>query len=147
MTVERTPEAIAKASKRAGRSLKMIREGVDRGSREPWKYVLSMALKGCPSSRDWRQLAKSDPHKWAAGVKSLAEPAGYVPRTVNVEARVDLSAVVTELAARLGPERASTMLDAMGLPSSLIAAGQGVTVEGSLDVGPDEAGAPLQDVS
>ncbi len=95
-------------------------EYVRKGARDPFQFALATALAGGPSQRDWRKLAREKPHLWAGAVQKLAEPAGYVPRSMSVQVSAEASDVAGELVRRFGSDGARQMLEAAGLPTSLL---------------------------
>lgn len=111
-----------KVVKMGERSVRRLHEQVSRGSRDPFRIALSEALRGRPSARDWRSLAKDKPHLWAAAINQLGELAGYEKRSVSVDLQMDITQVAIELARRHGTGQARATLEAMGLPPELLSA-------------------------
>ena len=93
---------------------------VERGARDPFQVALATALAGAPSRRDWKRLAADKPHLWANAVQKLAEPAGYVPRSMSVSVTTDAGGMAAELVRRFGGDSARQMLEAAGLPVALL---------------------------
>ena len=85
---------------------------VERGARDPFQVALATALAGAPSRRDWKRLAADKPHLWANAVQKLAEPAGYVPRSMSVSVTTDAGGMAAELVRRFGGDSARQMLEA-----------------------------------
>jgi len=93
---------------------------VRKGSRDPFQVALAQAFAGAPSRKDWKKLAAEKPHLWANAIKTLSEPAGYVPRSLSVSVTAEAGDVAGELVRRFGSEGAKQMLEAAGLPLDLV---------------------------
>ena len=137
----------------ARRTANQWMEDVKKGARDPFQFALATALAGGPSQRDWRKLAREKPHLWAGAVQKLAEPAGYVPRSMSVQVSAEASDVAGELVRRFGGDSARQMLEAAGLPASLLSPiirtdtdgtleGEAERVEAAPGDAPGEADAP-----
>lgn len=100
-------------------ALTAIRRRISSGSRQPFQSALSEALHGMPRASDWRALGETKPHLWAQGLRHLAELAGYVQQQHVTTTQVSAPHVAAELVRRYGVERARSMLEAAGLPTTL----------------------------
>ncbi len=89
-------------------------------SRAPFHKPLATALANAPGHKHWRDLAKSDPDKWARAVGQLAKTAGYAEVKEVHKISNDPEKLARELVARFGHTRARILVQAAGWPADLI---------------------------
>lgn len=103
---------------------KLIREEllkrIQRQDRGPFAEILADAVSAKPTLKAWRQLAKSDPDKYARSIASMAKVSGFADRSESVTVNMDVNQLAETLINRYGPAKARTMLELHGLPTSLI---------------------------
>lgn len=97
-----------------------IQAQLSRYERAPFQQPLAMALANAPGHKHWRDLAKSDPDKWARSVSTLAKSAGFAEVKEVRKSSDDPQKLAKELTARFGHTRARELITAAGLPASLI---------------------------
>ena len=98
-----------------------IKEQLARYDRNPFKDVLADALTVAPSKTAWRRFAKKDPGKYSQAIATLAKPAGFAEKSESLVINMDANKMAQELIARFGREKGQQLLEAAGLPTSLIA--------------------------
>jgi len=100
--------------------IKRIADQLARFDRAPFQQHLATALSVGPSLSSWRKQSKKNPEAWARSVASLAKVAGFAERKETLNLTLDPEAMSRELVARYGTTKAQTLLEAAGLPVSLI---------------------------
>ena len=93
-----------------------------RYDRSPFMGMLADAATVAPSKTAWRKLARRDPEKYVRAVSTLAKTAGFADKTESVKITGTLDELVNILVARHGPEKTMTVLQSMGLPTTLVSA-------------------------
>jgi len=97
-----------------------MQDQLARYDRAPFQGALAKALINEPGHKHWRDMAKADPEKWSRSVAMLAKAAGYAEKSERVNVNLDPGTMARELVARFGHTRARSLLEAAGLPASLI---------------------------
>jgi len=97
-----------------------MQDQLARYDRAPFQGALAKALINEPGHKHWRDMAKADPEKWSRSVAMLAKAAGYADKSERISVNLDPATMARELVARFGHTRALSLLEAAGLPASLI---------------------------
>ena len=88
--------------------------------RTPFHQQLARAIACGPSKTAWRKLATNAPDKWARSITELSRAAGFAELKAQIIIKPEPEQVAAELVARFGRDKALTMLNAAGLPSTLV---------------------------